>query len=215
MTLEVRRIVTGHNEFGMGIIVSDEKLSAVSRGLGANISGCEIWSTNSMPVDNSMEAEASQRAGFVKKYNYVGSGQGTTVRIVEWTPGHAMFWHRTETLDYSMVLSGEIDVEFDSGQVVTMKQGDIIVMRGVTHCWKNKSTVPAVTALSSSTPFPSRPLARRGACSFQREAILAFCARFVRHFHTAEIGMGRIVERPILTKDNRVRDRGTLNRFDV
>jgi hypothetical protein len=41
MTLEVRRIVTGHNEFGMGIIVSDEKLSAVSRGLGANISGCE------------------------------------------------------------------------------------------------------------------------------------------------------------------------------
>ena len=84
MTLEVRRIVTGHNEFGMGIVVSDEKLSAVSRGLGANISGCEIWSTNSMPVDNSMEAEASQRAGFVKKYNYVGSGQGTTVRIVEW-----------------------------------------------------------------------------------------------------------------------------------
>ena len=117
MTLEVRRIVTGHNEFGMGIVVSDEKLSAVSRGLGANISGCEIWSTNSMPVDNSMEAEASQRAGFVKKYNYVGSGQGTTVRIVSGLPGHAMFWHRTETLDYSMVLSGEIDVEFDSGQV--------------------------------------------------------------------------------------------------
>jgi quercetin dioxygenase-like cupin family protein len=151
----MRRIVTGHNEFGMGIVVSDEKLSAVSRGLGANISGCEIWSTNSMPVDNSMEAEASQRAGFVKEYNYVGSGQGTTVRIVEWTPGHAMFWHSTETLDYSMVLSGEIDVEFDSGQVVTMKQGDIIIMRGVTHCWKNKSTVPAVTAfiLIDAVPF--------------------------------------------------------------
>ena len=118
MTLEVRRIVTGHNEFGMGIVVSDEKLSAVSRGLGANISGCEIWSTNSMPVDNSMEAETAQRAGFVKKYNYVGSGQGTTVRIVEWAPGHGMFWHRTETVDYSMVLSGEIDVEFDSDLAV-------------------------------------------------------------------------------------------------
>jgi hypothetical protein len=75
VTLEVRRIVTGHNEFGMGIVVSDEKLGAISRGLGANISGCEIWSTNSMPVDNSMKAEASQRAGFVKKYNYTGSGQ--------------------------------------------------------------------------------------------------------------------------------------------
>jgi quercetin dioxygenase-like cupin family protein len=125
-----------------------------------------------MPVDNSMEAEASQRAGIVKKYNYVGSGQGTTVRIVEWTPGHAMFWHRTETLDYSMVLSGEIDVEFDSGQVVTMKQGDIIVMRGVTHCWKNNSTVPAVTAfiLIDAVPFEAAG-EKRGV---QGEAILAF-----------------------------------------
>jgi hypothetical protein len=50
MTLEVRRIVTGHDEFGKGIVVSDEKLSAVSRGLGPGISGCEIWSTNSMSL---------------------------------------------------------------------------------------------------------------------------------------------------------------------
>jgi hypothetical protein len=70
MTLEVRRIVTGHDEFGKGIVVSDEELTAVSRGLGAGISGCEIWSTNSMPVDNSMEADAAQRAGFVKKYKF-------------------------------------------------------------------------------------------------------------------------------------------------
>ena len=83
MTLEVRKIVTGHDEFGKGIVVSDEKMKAVSRGLGPNIAGCEIWSTNSMPVDHSMEAEAAQRAGFVKKYNYVGNGQGTTIRIVE------------------------------------------------------------------------------------------------------------------------------------
>jgi hypothetical protein len=53
MTLEVRRIVKGHDEFGKGIVVSDEKMKAVSRCLGPNISGCEIWSTNFMPVDNS------------------------------------------------------------------------------------------------------------------------------------------------------------------
>ena len=66
-----------------------------------------------------------------------------------------MFPHRTETMDYSIVLSGEIDVEFDSGQVVTMKQGDIIVMRGVTHTWKNKTKLPAVTAfiLVDAAPF--------------------------------------------------------------
>jgi len=151
----VRRIVTGHDEFGKGIVVSDEKLTAVSRGLGPNISGCEIWSTNSMPVDNSMEAERAQGAGFVKKYNYVGNGQGTTVRIVEWAPGHAIFPHRTETMDYSIVLTGEIDVEFDSGHVVTIKRGYVIGMRGVTHSWKNKRTVPAVTAfiLIDAAPF--------------------------------------------------------------
>ena len=95
------------------------------------------------------------RTGAIRKHHGLkrvalgddGNGQGTVMRIVEWAPGHAMFPHRTETMDYSMVLSGEIDVEFDSGQVVTMKQGDIIVMRGVTHTWKNKSTTrSAVTA---------------------------------------------------------------------
>ena len=98
MTLEVRRIVTGHDEFGKGIVVSDEKMKAVSRGLGPNISGCEIWSTNSMPVDNSMEAEAPQRAGFVKKYNFVGNGQGTVVRIVEWAPGQALLQRRSQKM---------------------------------------------------------------------------------------------------------------------
>jgi uncharacterized cupin superfamily protein len=47
------------------------------------------------------------------------------VRRIVTVPEHGVS-RRTETLDYSMVLSGEIDVEFDSGQVVTMKQGDII-----------------------------------------------------------------------------------------
>jgi hypothetical protein len=94
MTLEVRRIVTGHDEFGKGIVVSDAKLTAVSRGLGPNISGCEIWSTNSMPVNNSMEAEASQRAGFVKKYNYVGSAKGQWCGSSSGRPGTPCF--RTE-----------------------------------------------------------------------------------------------------------------------
>src|ERR1700722_5385071 len=88
MTLEVRRIVTGHNEFGMGIVVSDEKLSAVSRGLGANISGCEIWSTNSMPVDNSMEAEASQRAGLCQEIQLCWQRPGyhcADRRVDSWT----------------------------------------------------------------------------------------------------------------------------------
>ena len=146
MALEVRRIVTGHNASGKAIVKTDERLSAVSRGVGANISGCEIWSTDRMPVDNSAAAGAAQRAGFVKQYNYVGDGQGTTFRINEFAPGNARFRHRTETLDYAIVLSGEIDLEFDSGEVVHLKPGDVVVQRGTMHTWVNKGSVPAVTA---------------------------------------------------------------------
>ena len=157
--MQVRRIVTGHDAFGKGRVVTDETLTAVSRGIGAGIEGCEIWSTAAMPVDNSMAAEAGQRSGFVTRYNYVGTGQGTTVRITEWAPGHAMFPHRTETLDYSILLSGEIDVELDGGEVVHMRAGDVIVMRGVTHCWKNNGSVPAVTAfilIDAQAPTPAQ-----------------------------------------------------------
>jgi len=63
MTLQVRRIVTGHDAKGKAVVASDERLTAVSRGIGANISGCQIWSTDTMPVDNSAAAAAAQRAG--------------------------------------------------------------------------------------------------------------------------------------------------------
>jgi quercetin dioxygenase-like cupin family protein len=146
MTLEVRRIVTGHDAAGKAVVATDERLTAVSRGIGAHITGCEIWSTDRMPVDNSAAADAAQRAGFVKRYNYVGTGEGTTIRVTEWAPGHARFTHRTETVDYAIVLSGEIDLELDTGEVVHLKPGDIVVQRGTIHTWVNRGSVPAVTA---------------------------------------------------------------------
>jgi uncharacterized cupin superfamily protein len=146
MTLVVRRIVTGHDADGKAVVASDERLTAVSRRIGANITGCEIWSTDRMPVDNSAAAAAAQQAGFVKRYNYVGTGQGTVIRITEWAPGHARFTHRTETVDYAILLSGEIDLELENDEVVHMKPGDVVVQRGTTHTWVNRGTVPAVTA---------------------------------------------------------------------
>jgi uncharacterized cupin superfamily protein len=146
MTLKVRRVVTGHDKNGKAVVATDEVLTAVSRRIGANITGCEIWSTDAMPVDNSPETDAAQRAGYVKRYNYVGSGQGVTCRITEWAPGHSRFTHRTETLDYAILLSGEIDMELDDGEVVHLKPGDVVVQRGTIHTWVNRGTVPAVTA---------------------------------------------------------------------
>ena len=147
MALEVRRIVTGHDATGKAIVTTDERLLAVSRLGRPHIAGCEIWSTDKMPVDNSSdEAAAAQRAGFVKRYNYVGTGQGTVIRITEFAPGAPKFMHRTETVDYALLLSGECDLELDSGEVVHMKPGDIVVQRGTMHAWVNNGTAPAVFA---------------------------------------------------------------------
>ena len=146
MTLEVRRIVTGHDASGKAIVASDEQLASRSMSTRPGIARCEVWSTNGMPIDNSDAAAAKQRQGFVVRHNYVGSGQGTTVRVVEFAPGNQKFMHRTETLDYGIVLSGECDMELDDGKLVHVRQGDIVVQRGTMHAWVNNGTQPCVFA---------------------------------------------------------------------
>ncbi len=145
MALKVRRIVTGHNASGIGVVKTDEWVPPASRGI-AGITGCEMWSTDQMPIDNSAAADAAQRAGLVKHNNYVGTGGGTTFRIDELLPGNARFTHRTETLDYCIQLSGEVDCELESGEVVHLKPGDVLIQRGTKHTWVNRGSVPAVGA---------------------------------------------------------------------
>ena len=80
MTLEVRRIVTGHDAAGKAIVASDERMQAAESPTRPGISRVEIWSTDRMPVDNSEGAAAeAQRKGFVVRHNYVDTGQGTVV----------------------------------------------------------------------------------------------------------------------------------------
>ena len=146
MTLQVRRIVTGHDTNGKAIVATDEVLQGTTRPGRAGIARVDLWSTNRVPVDNSDEAAAAQRAGFVVRHNYVGSGQGTVVRITEFAPGSPKFMHRTETLDYAILLSGECDLELDDGVMVHMKPGDIAVQRGTMHAWVNNGKEPCVFA---------------------------------------------------------------------
>lgn len=145
MALNVRRVVTGHDASGESVVKTDELVPAAPRGI-AGITGCEMWSTDQMPIDNSPAAETAQRAGFVKHGNYVGTGGGTTFRIDELLPGNARFTHRTETIDYCIQLSGEVDCELETGEVVHLKAGDVFINRGGLHTWVNNGTVPAVGA---------------------------------------------------------------------
>lgn len=113
-----------------------------------------MWSTNQMQVDNSPSAGAAQQAGFVRHYNYVGTDDGSTFWITEFAPGHARFTHRTETMDYVIVLSGEIDMELEGDEVVHLKTGDVVVQRGTIHTWVNNGTVQAVCAFMMNDALP-------------------------------------------------------------
>jgi len=145
--MQVRRIVTGHDANGRAIVASDETIAATESPTRPGIARVEVWSTDSMPVDNSEgDAGAAQRAGFVKRYNYVGTGEGSVVRVTSFAPGSPGFMHRTETCDYAILLSGECDLELDDGKSVHMKAGDICVQRGTMHAWVNRGSAPAVFA---------------------------------------------------------------------
>ncbi|OHE99534.1 cupin [Colletotrichum orchidophilum] len=64
---------------------------------------------------------------------------GSVLRIVDMPPGSLSPMHRTVSLDYGVVLEGEIDLVLDSGETRRMRRGDVSVQRGTMHAWKNVS----------------------------------------------------------------------------
>ena len=138
MTLTVRRVVTGHDENGRAILLIDEiSKNIVQTRPGAH--AAVIWTTEGFPVDNDGSADASGRK--------VGTtlDNGTVFRVVSFGPGVAARNHRTDSIDYATVISGEIDMELD-GTTVHLKAGDVLVQRGTIHNWVNKGTAPCIIA---------------------------------------------------------------------
>jgi mannose-6-phosphate isomerase-like protein (cupin superfamily) len=114
----------------------------------------------------------------------VGDGGGTTFRINEWAPGHARFTHRTETLDYAIVLSGETNCELENGEAVHLKSGDVMIQRGTIHTWVNRGSVPAVTAFILIDAKPSRLTVRKCAL-FSRPCQKETANKTLKHLHPA------------------------------
>jgi len=138
MSLKIRRVVTGHDDDGKAVVLIDEICrNVISR--RERHHSCVVWSTASFPVNNSGNEDESARP--------VGAPppEGTVFRIIEYGPGVAPRKHRTSTIDYAVVISGEIDMELDDG-VVHLKAGDVIVQRGTIHNWVNRGSAPCVIA---------------------------------------------------------------------
>ena len=138
MAVQVRRVVTGHDANGRAVVKIDEvSKNIISSRPGA--SACVVWTTESFPVNNTGDAdEGLRKTGTTLK-------NGTVFRIVEFGPGVAPRNHRTDSIDYAVVVSGEIDMEMDDS-VVHLKAGDVLVQRGTIHNWVNRGSQPCVIA---------------------------------------------------------------------
>src|ERR1700716_2389851 len=138
MSLTVRRVVTGHDENGRAIVSIDEIAKNIVQGRPA-AHAAVIWTSEGFPVDNDGSADTSGRKVGTTLEN------GTVFRVVSFGPGVTPRNHRTDSIDYAVVMSGEIDMELDDTSV-HLKAGDVVVQRGTIHNWVNNGTEPCKIA---------------------------------------------------------------------
>lgn len=131
--------LTGHNESnGQAIIHStrpvqwqkydDDKLAM------------SVAYTTSFPPDLNKDADVQQHEQKVASGNLgLVSGGGTVLRYVDFAPSYECMMHRTQSVDYGIVLEGQIESVLDSGEVQLMGRGDVMVQRATMHAWRNPS----------------------------------------------------------------------------
>jgi mannose-6-phosphate isomerase-like protein (cupin superfamily) len=143
-----RRVVTGHSPDGVSVVVSDGPVP-VSREIPEDgVAFHEIWNTTGAPAPiNAVEQVDPTR----RELAVPPPPLGTKVRINEFAPGHLderglqSPVHRTASIDYGIVLEGEITLVLDDSEV-TLYAGDIVVQRGTDHAWANRGTTTAKVA---------------------------------------------------------------------
>ena len=129
----VRRVVTGHDRNGRAVLRSDDRFETQLIPSG-DAAFALLWTTETVPADNNDETDGRLRdAGLTLD-------GGSVLRIVDMMPGGASPTHRTNSIDYGIVLSGEVELELDDGVLTLLGPGDVVVQRGTIHLWRNRST---------------------------------------------------------------------------
>jgi len=164
----MRRVVTGHNAQGKSIFVMDGPSPHALELPGMpGLALINLWVTDGAPADNSGSADAAARPVVLEP-----PARGSIFRVVDFPPDRQMqgqldldvafaamgahgamdadasrhpSMHKTETVDYALVLDGEIWALMDEGEVL-LKAGDCLVQRGTNHAWANRSDKPCRVA---------------------------------------------------------------------
>lgn len=132
-----RRVVTGHDGRGVSLIAADEAVPGASAVPGGTLF-YQVWGTDATPAP----IGAATSEPVTGPLAVAPSRQGTRLLVNEMPPGSASPMHRTETVDYGIVLNGEVVLVLDDSETV-LRAGDIAVQRGTSHRWENRSAAPA------------------------------------------------------------------------
>lgn len=151
----IRRVVTGHDADGQSIVVFNDVHDYKRR--------VQIWTTEGSPADNTGEVDDAA----LREVRLEAPPQGSLFWLVELPPVQELApgaaaesakrlakegavahqdgrpgMHTTRTIDYMVVLDGEVTLLLDNGEV-TLHKYDTVVQRGTAHHWENRGTKPA------------------------------------------------------------------------
>jgi hypothetical protein len=166
----IRRVVTGKDETGKAIAVMDGVATTIHRREELGVTNTLLWVTDSTSSDL-----FSNRKNVLNTMIGVAPPTGGTIfRVIEFAPEREVKadyetrlrifrglglapegsscdkprdagMHRTKTVDYVLILSGEIDLLLDDSEV-HLKSGDVLIQRGTNHAWVNRGTAPCQVA---------------------------------------------------------------------
>ena len=132
----IRRVVTGHDANGKAVVWIDGA-AANHKFPDDKLASTLMWVTD---ADSSFLTDTDEGARIIGTAPPAG---GTRCAILEVQPGNALHGqHRTDTIDYCVCLTGEIEMLLDDQKVV-LKAGDVLIQRGTNHAWINRGTRPA------------------------------------------------------------------------
>jgi len=147
MTDSIRRIVTGHDAQGKSIVLSDGSPPQYHSMFGPSVGAdfFEIWNV-AKPVPTLTAAEPREPN---EREFTIMPPSGHLLRIIEIYPpgegGQRTVMHRTRTLDYAVVIEGEVVLVLDDSEV-TLRKSNVVVQRGTDHAWENRSDKRALIA---------------------------------------------------------------------
>jgi len=131
----IRRVVTGHDRNNIAKVLMDGPATNAKPPRGGSISTL-VWCSDSMPVDMAIGEQIEDMGARI--LGTAPPPNGTRFCVIDFPPDAPGTMHRTETVDYVLVLKGEIDMDMDDS-TVKLRQGDILIQRGTNHSWVNRS----------------------------------------------------------------------------